>query len=529
MLKEYKLSFDYDAKEGDNCVLISDAKTESDVKYSLSHFFEKSNKLASYFVKEDYKKKFGLKYDPMKMSFYKTHYISQILPICQLLLVAKDLLDSENCIVKIRTDCGEIAENIATHLNINKGLRVDKPYLKLERYAFFPKAIYKILLYIINSIFVRPDKDIRSVLLCFGSDRFISPYYSHSSIVYPIYNWSNKFSDDQYNNKVVRRKFISLFALIGFIPNFVILFFKGFKVSNSLYVALEQSLTISIEVLLCISLKRKYKKITHLIGTFETNTCSDVITRFVNNQDVKTVIVPHGLDFSCKFAHLSYGANVYCTWSPYNSEIIKKTKFLEENCEIKVTGNPIYKKMYLHSKDNIKKRTEKVIILLALEHVTEDYCRSSPYQSIYFEHLVSSVVDACKSNSKVRLTIRSRDKGKVYDLAKKFEGDVKISTSLETPIEDDLVKSDIVITQYSNALNEALIFGKMVIHVDLFKINFWHRYMENPNFKRVNNLKDMKTVLTSLVANKSFKTTYSASSDMYNFYNCQHLPYKIEG
>jgi hypothetical protein len=526
LIKELYLAFDSDYNQNQNYILITDAQKESDIKYSLSPYFEKSHRLSSFILKEEYKNKFGIEYDPLIMSLYKTYYTSCILPICQLLLVAQKFINEEQCIVRINSDSIDISKKIATHLKILERVKFNKPKLKFKRYIFFPKIVYKLLIYSFNSIFVKQDSEIKQVLLCFGSDRFIAPYYSENSIVYPIYNSSNKFSDFTYNNKVVPRKFISFLTLICFIPNLFKLIIKGYKVTNSFSISLEQSLNIAIEVLLCLSLRRKYKKTTHLIGTFDASSSIDATTCFVNNYEIKTVIVPHGLPYTFKSPYLSYGANYYCTWSKFHSKILKRNKFLEEKCEIIVTGNPIYSKMHLHHLRNYKTASDKINLLMILENIPDDFCRSSPYQSIYFEYLISAVVSTCKSYSNASIKIRTRNKDKVYGISKNFKKDVIISIGTESPIEDDIAMSNIVITQYSNAINEALIFGKMIIQVDLFQINDWHT--EISNVKRVTSIKNLKIVLESLLKNRTINTIQNESLDLDQFNNCNHNKFESE-
>jgi len=310
LLKEYNLAFDTNSDFNKKYILISDAQLESEIKYSLSPFFEKSHKLASYIIKQEYESKFGLSYDPLAMSLYKAIYISYVLPICQLLLVSQNLIDSQKCLVRIDTDLVDTAEKIATHLKILDFVRFDKKKLKLNSYMFFPKIVYKLIIYIFNSNFVKQDKKITNALLCFGSDRFISPYYSDNSIVYPIFNLSDKFSGMKYSNKVIERKFISFTTLIVFFPAFFKLFLTGCKITNSLSKSLELSLNISIEVLLCLSLKRKYKNIANLIGTLDASSNLDAITWFANFHSIKTVVIPHGIPFSFKSPYLSYGSNI---------------------------------------------------------------------------------------------------------------------------------------------------------------------------------------------------------------------------
>ena len=163
---------------------------------------------------------------------------------------------------------------------------------------------------------------------------------------------------------------------------------------------------------------------------------------------------------------------------------------------------------------------------MILENISDDFCRSDPHQSLYFEQLISSIVSISKSNSNSFVTVRTRNKDKVYGIAKKFEQDAILSTSLETLIEDDISKSDIVITQYSNAINEALIFDKIIIQLDLFQINDWQT--EIPNITRVKGINELKILLEEKLKHKVFKANFMASTDLNQFNNCNHNKFKNE-
>jgi hypothetical protein len=163
---------------------------------------------------------------------------------------------------------------------------------------------------------------------------------------------------------------------------------------------------------------------------------------------------------------------------------------------------------------------------MILENISDDFCRSLPYQSIYFEQLISTVSSICESFSNIDLVIRTRNKDKVYYIAKKFSSFITISTQISVKIEDDISKANIVITQYSNAINEALIFGKSVIQVNLYKIHDWHSELQNSNICRVDSIEELIKKLPVIIRSKRHKSLNSIDSNEYYFNSFQHQPYQ---
>lgn len=531
-MKHYNIYFgsnnSHSRKRGDDFILLSDFESLDTVKYSLSGYFEESHRISSKFLQEDYKNRFGTGYNPILMSLYKVYYSYHILPICQLLLVARDRILLENCSVNIFTEDVGLAKKISEFLKLNKTDISIKHDFKFKKYFAIFNSIFLIIKYLFNGLFVEKDKEIEKVLVCFSTDRFIAPYYSKNSITYPMFSSVNRFLDSAYENKVVSRKFISISTFVSFIPEFIKIFLMGYRIFRNTSTSLNHSAVILIEVLMSLSLKQKYKNMKELIGTFDASPVIDAITFFSNKKGVETIITPHGMPFTFKSPYLSYGVNLYCAWSEFHSELLKRNKFTKESCKVLITGNPIYQKMFhfhqLNKKNFIDSKKKKVLMIM--ENISDDFCRSIPYQSFFYRNIISKVVEVCNFYKDVSLNVRTRNQDKVFSIAKEFSQSVFISTSKDTLIEDDIIQADIVITQYSNAINEALIFGKNIIQIDLYKVKDWHTEIVNPYIKRVSNIEDLNNMLHNSLRNAKKTGQYCANKDKRNFNNCQYTTHR---
>lgn len=344
---------------------------------------------------------------------------------------------------------------------------------KVKRKLSLFKSIVKICLLLVNSIKIKKQTD-ENIFFMYNDNiafEFAKPYLKNC-ITYPFFSPGLNYTTKKYNiDKYIKNKFISpsiLFhGLKSFIDNRTVINLSNLP-KNIKLLYLDQLLELEINSMMLLSLKIKFKNLKNIIGLFDTYAPIDYITYKLNKyQKIRTICIPHGINFKYKVNYISYGTNIYTFWSKNHFERMESSNLVDDKkVEKIITGNVVYKNTLMQLKS---KKIKAKNILVVGEYFSQDNYYSSAFNynatKIFFDILSKFVKD-----NNCKLTIRTRLNDDYSKLAKKYLSYNILFSSPSKSMIDEINENDLIISVFSNALHEALLLEKEVLQVNLLDI-----------------------------------------------------------
>lgn len=347
------------------------------------------------------------------------------------------------------------------------------------------KTIAKIIILIFNS-FKLVKMDSKNIFFLYNdkiSFEFAKPYIEDNMVTYPFFSSGFKFKKNNYGIKeYINFKFIVLKELFRGIKNY-----RKNKayINNSILpieikeIFLSKLFELELNAMMILSLNKKYPNLENILGLFDTYNSIDYVTERLNKeQNIKTICIPHGINFKYKVHYISYGVNVYTFWSKNHLKRMEDSNLINDTKTNKVlTGNIVYKNTldYLQN----KKLNNKNILVIG-EYFPKDDYYTSPFNEKTTKELFDTLKDFMDKNQDCHLNIRTRLNDDYCKLALKYvSSNIKIS-SPNVSIIDEINNSDLIISVFSNSLHEGLLLEKNVLQVNLLGIENY-RDLANDN------------------------------------------------
>lgn len=231
--------------------------------------------------------------------------------------------------------------------------------------------------------------------------------------------------------------------------------------------------------MMILSLNKKYPNLENILGLFDTYNSIDYVTERLNKeQNIKTICIPHGINFKHKVNYISYGANVYTFWSKNHLKRMEDSNLINDTKTIKlITGNIVYKNTLNYL---LNRKLNNKNILVIGEYFPKDDYYTSPFNERTTKELFDTLKDFMDKNQDCNLNIRTRLNDDYCKLALKYvSNNIKIS-SPNVSIIDEINNSDLIISVFSNSLHEGLLLEKNVLQVNLLGIENY-RDLANDN------------------------------------------------
>ncbi len=348
---------------------------------------------------------------------------------------------------------------------------IDRGLEKLK-IKFYLKYILAWIIMLVNSFFIkkRHDKNIFSIYNTTIAYDFIEPYQNevvvYGSLSPNIYLKPKYYSPKKY----IKFKFITVNKLFKGIKNI----YNNIKIVNKMNIDSElKNIFISYlfpletQNMIYLSLKDKFKYLENLLGMFDTNSAIDYVTDNLNKIGIKTICIPHGINYIYKVNYISLGTNLYTFWSKNHYDRMMQSLLVElNNTKLKITGNYIYTKT-LKSKKTSKKSKK---ILVVGEYFEKNIFYSSPFNKKSANELLKTLSEFAKKNKDCNILIRTRIDDEYAQIAKKYlSNNIKLSSPKNSLI-DEINEHDLIISIFSNAIHEALLLNRKVLQVNLLGI-----------------------------------------------------------
>lgn len=394
---------------------------------------------------------------------------------CVRLLLIVNEYKSRNVQVSLTTVRYHLFLSVASLLNDNlEGVVVHNINKKNRKLLFYKNKIGKLLLFLLNSFKVK-SFDKNNVFILYDnlvSFEYAKPYLSNA-ITYPYLTDRNEYSKVVYSfDSQIKYKYICprllLKSALRYINNRKTISESSLPKSiKSIF--LKYLLELEINLLCFESIVEKSKKLESIIGLFDAFSSIDYITKELNDKyNIRTICIPHGVNFKDKVHYISYGVNTYTFWGQDHLQRLSKSVLVSEESVVKkITGNVLFEatsKKYLPLCKEIK------TILIVGEYYSKDGYYSSPFNENHTRRMMSTIEKAVSKLSGVNVVIRTRLKDRYAEVCQEFSSEKIKIVEPEVPIEEDILNSSVVISIFSNVLHEALLLKRHVIQVNMFGI-----------------------------------------------------------
>jgi hypothetical protein len=398
--------------------------------------------------------------------------------------IVKDLLTKHKKIY-IKTKSNKLISLLINLMNLdNLNIEFIEVKYKSKTLSNLQYIIYGLLLYF-NSFRVK-QYSFKNIFIMFNdkvSFEFAKPYLD-KCIIYPIYDDAKmSFKPKNYIvNEFLGYKFITFRFLKKSIFNYyknknIILSSNIPHLIQNIY--LEELIKLELNSSMIFSLIDKFKNLKNIIGIFDANPFIDYITYNLNKYNIKTICIPHGVNYKYKVSYISYGVNKYTLWSKNHLEIMEDNNLIDKEVVNKVlTGNIVYKNTLTYLK---KQSYQTKNILVVGEYFADKDFYTSPFNLKASKKLFDLLSDFLQYNHEINITIRTRLSDGYYTLAKKYVdkyNNIQISSPNKSII-DEINQNDLIISVFSNALHEALLLEKQVLQVNFLEIENYRDLAED--------------------------------------------------
>ncbi|ERM59217.1 hypothetical protein [Vibrio cyclitrophicus] len=365
----------------------------------------------------------------------------------------------------------ELLTYILKYFNLNYETILSLPS---KRKATLGLRFYlKALVLYINSLFIRGDSN-NKVFISYDDSvayRILEPYEKECTI-YPLLSNNLIFSKGlNFSKGHFDRKFLSFSGFKYFLCASLMTRkdIKNSKLPSAIKETYLGKVTeLEIEVAQILSVKGKLKKLTHVYGFFDTCSYIDYTTEVLNKlQKVRTVCIPHGVNYKEKCHYISYGTNIYSLWSENHFERMESSNLLEDEVTTKlITGHIGYYKNALLPKSVANQKN----ILVVGEYFSKDGYYSSPFNESTSRRLFS-VLKQFADLTNTSVTIRTRLNDDYMKVAQDYACEKIVISTANVDLVEQILSHDLVISVFSNVLHEALILKREVLQVNFLDIS----------------------------------------------------------
>jgi len=437
--------------------------------------------------------------------------------------IVEILLEHKDKKIILRTQHNELVQLIIQSIYPDfKNIEYVAANKKKER-SFFRHVLYSFVL-LVNSFFVRRYNN-KNVFVMHNdkiSFEFFKPY-QNICLAYPMYTKSINIKPLNYElNKYLNKKFITWKY---FKQGFFNYFSNKKRIKNSnLPLVLKKLycrdlIRLEVNSSIIISLKDKFPALENVFGIFDTNSIIDYATFHLNKENIKTVCIPHGVNFKYKVNYISYGVNTYTFWSKNHMDRMEESNLVNnENTQKIITGNIIYKKMLSNADKNINldvNGSEYRKILVIGEYFSNDDFYGSPFNKEASKLLFDTLEEFYKTNCDVKITIRTRLDDGYYELAKTYCSENIAISSPKKSIIDEMNSHDLIISVFSNALHEGLLLKKKVLQVNLLEIENYRDLAKDELVYYADSVEKLNVILYDWYNNKLPLLDYQKHLELY--------------
>jgi len=240
-----------------------------------------------------------------------------------------------------------------------------------------------------------------------------------------------------------------------------------------------------------MSIKSKYNNVNFILGLFDTCGYIDYVTYNLNSkQNIKTICIPHGINFKYKVSYISYGTNYYTFWGENHLERMDSSNLLalDDVCKV-ITGNVSYSDMKLGISLEKRKKHNKKILIVG-EYFSKDNYYTSPFNATSTRLLFEEISKFSKDNE-CEVTVRARLEDEYYNIANLYTSDLIKMSSSNINILDQINEHDLVVSIFSNVLHEGLLLKKDVMQINILEVENYRDLAKHGLVYYVSNTEDI--------------------------------------
>jgi hypothetical protein len=397
---------------------------------------------------------------------------SVIYDCARLIVISMDLSSHDNQVL-VLTNKSKLILSFIKILGLNlidvkfKSWSENKKRLK--------KDLFKLFLYMID-YFKLKENNAENIFVIYNdkvSFEYAKPYLNEV-MVYPFFCKDRVIKPSNYScDKYLGYKMISPKIFLSVLREYV---YNMKNIKNNVECKYIKSLYLDflffleIEAGVFLTLKEKSPKLKKVLGAFDAYSSIDYVTYRLNKMyNIKTICIPHGINFKEKVNYISLGVNTYTFWSENHLKRMGGSNISKKYVDVSkiITGSSIYHSITKNKKN--KKNNAKKILVIG-EYFSNDFFYSSPFNENTSRVFFNVLTDFVKNNIDSTVTIRTRLNDGYYNLALQYACDNIVISTSKNSIVDEINNHNLVISVFSNALHEGLILEKDVLQVNLLKI-----------------------------------------------------------
>jgi len=439
--------------------------------------------------------------------------------IVRMLLIVKDY-SNKNDKIMVDMDNSSLLKPVSQLLQFPFKITV----VKKRKIFTTIKNNYKYLLalpiLLCNSFFIKKRNE--KIIFFLWNDsvsyEFAKPYLDDNLMLYPFFTRGFYIKKVKYeNSNYIKFNFIVFRELLSLIKRYIRnkKNIQQIKIDENIKKLFNSKLlSIELSSSIVLSLYSKFPNLKNIIGLFDANNYIDYITYNLNTiYNVKTICIPHGINFKYKVNYISYGVNQYTFWSSKHLETMKKNLvFKNQETDLTITGNIVYNKMVKSKCNNLS--NFKNILVIGEYFPKDDFYTSAFNEKVskkFFEILKEFVV----KHKDVKITVRTRLNDEYSKLANKYCSKRFIISNSNENLINQVCAHDLIISVFSNVLHEALLLEKKVLQVNLLEIENYRNLAEEKLVYYANTEVKFKEYLEKWYLNELNELNYSKHLENY--------------
>lgn len=442
----------------------------------------------------------------------------------RLLLIVEDF-KSKGLTVSLTTIRYSLLLSVASILDYSlDGVFICSKKGKFNPINYYINKLGKLSLYLLNSFKVKPFTE-NNVFVLYDnlvSFEYAKPYLKNS-IAYSYLTDRSEYKNVVYNfDANIDYKYISPKLLLKSVSRFIgnrkcILSSPFSKPVKKVF--LKHLVELEINLLCFESLVEKSNGLNSIVGLFDAFSSIDYITKELNDTyNVKTICIPHGVNFKEKVHYISYGVNAYTFWGEDHFQRLSDSVLLADEPVVKkITGNILFERTISKYKPLCVDRKRRTILIVG-EYYSKDGFYTSPFNEEHTRRMMSTVKNVVSGLPDVDVVIRTRLKDRYAEVCQEFSSENITIVEPIVPIEEDILNSSVVISIFSNVLHEALLLKRHVIQVNMFGIE---NYRDLAQDKLVTYATSEKELSESIIA-WSKHDTFEPDFDLHESKYCNN-------
>lgn len=486
----------------------------------LSRYFTESHKLTRRLNKELINKWQDLPDKSLLLSLIKLSD-KELFECVRLLLIVDDF-KSKGLTVSLTTVRYSLLLSVASILDYSLGgVILCNRNGKYNPFNYYKNKLGKLVLFLLNSFKVKSFNESKVFVLYDNlvSFEYAKPYLKNA-VAYPYLTGRSEYKNVVYNfYSNIDYKYICPKLLLKSLSRFI----RNRKyVSSSPFskpikkVFLKHLVELEINLLCFESLVEKSNGLNSIIGLFDAFSSIDYITKELNDgYNVKTVCIPHGVNFKDKVHYISYGVNTYTFWGEdHFQRLSDSVLFSDEPVVKKITGNILFEKTINKYKPSCIDGKRKTILIVG-EYYSKDGFYSSPFNEEHTRRMMSTIKSVVSGLPDVDVVIRTRLKDRYAEVCQEFSSENITIVEPIVPIEEDILNSSVVISIFSNVLHEALLLKRHVIQVNMFGIENYRDLAQDKLVTYATSEKELSESIVAWSKNDTFEPDFELHESKY--------------